>query len=119
MATVYLIFALIIAVIAVIFALQNTMTVTIAFLAWEITGSLSLVLLITLAIGAVIGLLVLTPSAIKNTITASKDRKRMSMLEKQLDEQKARIADLERPKSTLPSYEPRAPESASPPQAKQ
>ena len=114
MATVYLIFALIIAVIAVIFALQNTMTVTISFLAWEITGSLSLVLLVTLAIGAVIGLLVLTPSAIKNTIASSNHRKRIGLLEKQLDDQRARIADLEKPKSTLPSYEPPTPESTPP-----
>lgn len=114
MATVYLIFALIIAVIAVIFALQNTMTVTISFLAWEITGSLSLVLLVTLAIGATIGLLVMTPSVIKNTIAASNHRKRIGMLETQLDEQKGRIAELEKPKSTLPSYEPPAPGSTPP-----
>jgi uncharacterized integral membrane protein len=120
MATIYLIFALIIAVIAVIFALQNTMTVTIAFLAWEITGSLSLVLLITLAIGAVIGLLVLTPSAIKNTITSSKDRKRIGILEKQVEEQKVRLTDLEQPRPVIPSPEaPRPASSAEPPQPKQ
>ncbi len=65
MATVYLIVALLIAIVAVIFALQNTMTITISFLAWEVTGSLSLVLLVTLAIGVVIGLLFLAPSTIK------------------------------------------------------
>lgn len=106
MGTVYLIFALIIAVVAVIFALQNTMTVTISFLAWEITGSLSLVLLITLAIGALIGLLVLAPSAIRNTIVVSNNRKRIGALEKQLDEQRVRIADLEKPKPVIPSLEP-------------
>lgn len=103
MATVYLIFALVIAVIAVIFALQNTMTVTVSFLAWEITGSLSLVLLITLAIGAVIGLLVLTPSAIRSSLSASGQRKRIGALEKELDEHKIRIADLEKPKFPAPA----------------
>ncbi len=104
MATVYLIFALLIAVVAVIFALQNTMTVTISFLAWEVTGSLSLVLLITLAIGAVIGLLVLAPSTIKNTLAASGHRKRIGVLEKELDEHKARVTELQKPKPvTLPS----------------
>ena len=102
MATVYLIFALLIAVVAVIFALQNTMTVTISFLAWEVTGSLSLVLLITLAIGAVIGLLVLAPSTIKTTLAASGHRKRIGVLEKELDEHKARVAELQRP-VVLPS----------------
>lgn len=112
MATVYLIVALVIAVIAVIFALQNAITVTISFLAWEVTGSLSLVLLITLAIGAVIGLLVLAPSAIKNSLTVSSNRKRIGALEHELEEQKARIADLEKPKPVTPSYEPPQPTSA-------
>lgn len=120
MGTIYLIVALLIAVIAVIFALQNTMTVTISFLAWEITGSLSLVLLITLAIGAVIGLLVLTPSAIKHTITLSNNRKRIGALEKQVEEQKVRIADLERPTPVMPSPEaPNPAPSAEPPQPNQ
>ena len=106
MATVYLIFALVIAVIAVIFALQNTITVTVSFLAWKVTGSLSLVLLVTLAIGAVIGLLVLAPSTIKNTLAASGHRKRIGTLEKELDEHKARVAELQRPKSVTPPSEP-------------
>jgi uncharacterized integral membrane protein len=109
MGTVYLIFALLIAVVAVIFALQNTMIVTISFLAWEITGSLSLVLLITLAIGAVIGLLVLAPSAIRNTIAVSNHRKRIGALEKQLDEQKVRIADLEKPRPVISPSAPPSP----------
>ena len=105
MATVYLIFALLIAVIAVIFALQNTATVTIAFFTWHITGSLSLVLLITLAIGVVIGLLVLAPSAIKNSFAASGHLKRIGSLEKELDEHKSKIAELQKPKPVTPPAE--------------
>ena len=106
MGTVYLIFALLIAVVAVIFALQNTMTVTISFLAWEVTGSLSLVLLVTLAIGAVIGLLVLAPSTIMNTLAASGHRKRIGSLEKELDEHKARVAELQKPGSMISPSRP-------------
>ena len=106
MATVYLIFALAIALIAVIFALQNTMTITISFLAWEVTGSLSLVLLVTLAIGVVIGLLFLAPSAIKNSMAASGHRKRVGSLEKELDEHKARVAELQKPKPVDPLEQP-------------
>ena len=98
MATVYLIFGLIIAALAIIFALQNSMTVTISFLAWEAIGSLSLVLLITLAIGALIGLLVLAPSVIKHSIAASNSRKRVGALEKELDAKNSRITELEKPK---------------------
>lgn len=113
MATVYLIFALVIAVIAVIFALQNTITVTISFLAWEVTGSLSLVLLITLAIGAVIGLLVLAPSTIRHTLAASGHVKRISTLEKELEDHKAKVAELLKPKPVTPPVEP--PKSVTPP----
>ena len=105
MATVYLIVALIIAIVAVIFALQNTMTITIAFLAWEVTGSLSLVLLITLAIGVVIGLLVLSPSAIKSSLSVSSNRKRIGSLEKELDDHKAKVAELTKPKPATPPSE--------------
>ena len=110
MATVYLIVALVIAIVAVIFALQNTMTITISFLAWEVTGSLSLVLLITLAIGVVIGLLVLSPSAIKSSLAASSTRKRVGSLEKELDEHKARVAELTKPKPATPPSETPKPE---------
>jgi len=106
MATVYLIVALVIAIVAVIFALQNTMTITISFLAWKVTGSLSLVLLVTLAIGVVIGLLVLSPSAIKNSLAVSSNRKRIGSLEKELDEHKARVAELQKPGSMISHSRP-------------
>ncbi len=102
MATLYLIVALVIAVIAVIFALQNTLTVTITFFVWTVTGSLSLILLVTLAIGAVIGMLVLAPSAVKNSLAASGHRKRIGALEKELDEHKAKVAELQKPKPVAP-----------------
>ena len=110
MATVYLIVALVVAIVAVIFALQNTMTITISFLAWEVTGSLSLVLLVTLAIGALIGLLVLAPSTIKNSLSASSQRKRLGSLEKELDDHKAKVAELTQPRPETPSSESQEPE---------
>jgi len=83
--TIYLIVALIILIITVIFALQNAVSVTISFLVWEFTGSLSLVLLGTLAVGLLIGWLVLTPSMLKNAFTISTQRKRITALEKEID----------------------------------
>ncbi len=105
MAILYLILALLIAILAVIFALQNTMTITISFLVWKVTGSLSLVLLITLAIGAVIGLLVLAPSAIKNSIAVSGHLKRIGALEKELGEHKVKVEELQKPAPEVPSSE--------------
>jgi len=103
MATFYLIVALGIAVLAVLFALQNSMLITISFLSWEISGSLSLVLLATLAIGVLIGLLVLTPSALKKTIKTSSQRKRINALEHEVSEHKAKVAELQRPLPKLSS----------------
>jgi uncharacterized integral membrane protein len=97
MATFYLILALVISTIAVIFALQNTMLVTISFLSWTISGSLSLVLLATLAIGVLIGLLVLTPSVLKKTIKISSQRKRINALENEVNEHKAKVAEFQKP----------------------
>lgn len=103
MATLYLIVALVIAVIAVLFALQNSMLVTISFLSWEISGSLSLVLLATLAIGVLIGLLVLAPSALKKTFKASSQRKRINALEHEVSEHKAKVAELQKPAPVISS----------------
>jgi len=105
MAIFYLILALLIAILAVIFALQNTMIIGISFLAWRVTGSLSLALLITLAIGVVIGLLVLAPSAIKNSLAASGHMKRIGALEKELDQHKAKATELQKPAPETPPSE--------------
>jgi uncharacterized membrane protein YciS (DUF1049 family) len=101
MATIYLILALVIAIIAVIFALQNTPVVTISFLVWKVTGSLSLVLLVTLAIGVLIGVLFLIPSAIKTSIQASGHRKRVGVLEKELSDHKTQVQRLTDEKEKL------------------
>jgi uncharacterized integral membrane protein len=105
MATVYLIAALVITALAVIFAVQNVGVVTITFLAWKVTGSLSLVLLATLIIGTVIGLLVLGPSAVRGTIAGSSHRKRIEDLEKKLDEHRRKLAELQKPASPAPQAE--------------
>ncbi len=101
MATVYLILALVIAIIAVVFALQNTTTITISFIVWEVTGSLSLVLLVTLAIGVLIGLLFLSPSAIKSSLQASGQRKQLGALEKELADAKTQAQKMADEKAKL------------------
>lgn len=101
MATLYLIIALLIAVLAVVFALQNSMLVTVSFFSWTVTGSLSLVLLATLAIGVLIGLLVLVPSLLKKTIKSSSQRKRIDALEHEVSQHKAKVAELQKPVPTL------------------
>jgi uncharacterized integral membrane protein len=107
-----LILALLIAVVAVIFALQNTVTVTIAFFTWEATGSLSLVLLVTLLIGILIGWLFAAPSLLKHTFRASGQRRRIGLLELELEEHKTKLGELK--KSTLAAPKPVEPKPATP-----
>jgi len=76
-----LVFALSIACLAVIFALQNSVPVVVNFLPWEFQGSLALVLLLTLALGVIVGLLVSVPSIIGRSRRISHQQKIIENLE--------------------------------------
>ncbi len=87
--------ALLIALVAVVFALQNATTVTIAFLAWHFDGSLALLLLLTLAVGFLIGWLAATPSLFRHRLEKKSLRKQIAKLEEHLEEERARLAVLQ------------------------
>ena len=53
-----------VAIVAVLFALQNNVPVTISFFAWSFGGSLALVLLMALGLGVLIAGLVTSPALI-------------------------------------------------------
>ena len=76
-----LVIALLIAFLAVIFALQNAVPVVVNFLPWEFQGSLALVLLLTLALGVIVGLLVSVPSIIRRSRRISHQQKIIENLE--------------------------------------
>lgn len=83
--------AIVIAFFAIAFALQNNTLVSIGLLGWTYQGSLALVLLFTLAIGVLIGLLVLLPSVLKRGFRISRALRHRSDLEEQLQEKDRRI----------------------------
>ncbi|MDB9528985.1 lipopolysaccharide assembly protein LapA domain-containing protein [Oscillatoria sp. CS-180] len=76
----YVISALVIAFLAILFALQNTNLVTIQLFIWSYRQSLALVLLGTLAIGVVIGLLVSVPAVIRRNLKAARMQKQADSL---------------------------------------
>ncbi len=88
-----LILALFFSIVAVIFALGNTDVVTISFLTWHIEGSLALILLVSVAIGIVIGVLLMVPGAIKRNLALSGQKKKIKTLEQQLDQHKQELDD--------------------------
>ncbi|MBU4274643.1 LapA family protein [Patescibacteria group bacterium] len=61
----FVIVILVVAILAVIFALQNVNIIFVNFLIWKLEGSLSLILLLTFVLGFIVGLLVLSPKLLK------------------------------------------------------
>jgi uncharacterized integral membrane protein len=98
-----LIFALVFAILAVIFASQNPMIVTVSFYGYSVDGSLALIILIAVIVGIIIGALVMTPAAIKRSFELRSHRRKLGGLEKTLEEQGDKIAKAER---IISMYEP-------------
>ncbi len=83
MRIVYLLIVLAVAILAMIFALQNSMQIVISFFSLSASGSLSLVLILTLTIGILLGVLIMAPSAFKRSIQFSGLKRRFSRLERE------------------------------------
>ena len=80
----WLIMAIVIAILVVFFALQNAVPITVSFLTWKFESSLALVLLITIALGVLMSLLVSVPSKIKKRKMILNQKKRIQELENTL-----------------------------------
>jgi uncharacterized integral membrane protein len=93
MITVFLVLGLIIAVVAVIFALQNTAAVTVSFFIWQFDQSLALVLLLAVALGVLIAVLTLLPTVIREKWQLSGRRKKIDALGKNLEEARVKLAE--------------------------
>ena len=95
-----LILALAFAIVAVIFALGNTEPVTVTFLSWQVTQSGALILLGAVALGILIGVLLMTPGAIKRNLILASHKKKLKNTEKELDKHKSKVIELEEKKKT-------------------
>lgn len=80
----FLIVAALIAVLAILFALENAVPVTVTFFTVEYQSSLAMVLMLSLIAGIILGLLVLTPRMIRQKLTISNMNKRLKSLENAL-----------------------------------
>src|SRR5512139_2583134 len=109
-----LIVVLVLSVLSVIFALQNTTAISAAFFSLKMHGPLAVFVLASIGIGILIGVLIMVPNAIKNAFTVSSHRKHIDGLEKSLTEQQAQLTE---PKSTPP--EPITPAMPAPEEASQ
>ncbi|MBR8840628.1 MAG: LapA family protein [Stigonema ocellatum SAG 48.90 = DSM 106950] len=80
--------ALLIAIAAVIFAVQNSTPILVHFLAWQAQGSMALVLLLTFTFGVLFGLLVSLPAVIKSM-------RKVSNLTRKIEEKNYLIENLD------------------------
>ncbi len=76
-----LIIALILAIIVVIFALQNSDTVLVKLWFWEVQSSVALVMLIILLIGAILGVLFSLPSIFRKNKKIEELQEKLRKLE--------------------------------------
>lgn len=79
----YIVLALLLMLLVTIFAVQNNAAITITFLFWQIGGSLALVLMITLMLGILIGLLLLTPTVLRGKRREVELRRRLRAAEEE------------------------------------
>jgi uncharacterized integral membrane protein len=104
-----LIFGLLLGVVTVIFALQNVTEITVSFLAWDIKGSLALILLLAATSGVVVSMLVALPQTLKKHWKLVGLRKQNKNLEAELSKRPAEVVVV---KST--DTQPEAADSATP-----
>ena len=93
---------IVVAIGGVSFALQNTVPVTVTFLVWRFDSSLAMVLLVSLAMGALIVALVSTPATLKAQWAASRLRKQLEASSSANSALEKKIAQLEGKLSALP-----------------
>lgn len=79
---------------AVVFALQNNSAVVVTLALWNFEGSLAVVLLVAVGIGALIAGLVSTPAMIRGQWENRRLRRQVAELERGKAEQQARNAQL-------------------------
>jgi len=89
----FLVLALLIAILAVILALQNPVGVTVTFLAWKFESSLALVLLVAFVLGVVLALVTLVSAVIRKNWTISSQKKKIAQLERSSQENLAKMVE--------------------------
>ncbi|MFM8320940.1 MAG: lipopolysaccharide assembly LapA domain-containing protein [Chloroflexota bacterium] len=110
-----LFFALLIAALAILFALQNSNPVKVNFLFWPLESSLALVLVIALAAGALISSLISLPTNLKARWTIRQQRKKITEMETALADTRRKLDELQaKPEAPAlpPPADPGAPAGA-------
>ena len=105
-----LIIGILFAIMAALFAMQNIVPVVVSLGFWSFEGSLALVLLMTLGLGALIAGLLSSPAMIRRQWNTSKLARQVADLERKLADEARRNEELTAEVARL--REPVAPEAA-------
>ncbi|MBE0626780.1 MAG: DUF1049 domain-containing protein [Burkholderiales bacterium] len=92
--------AIVIAIAGVLFAVQNSIPSTVVFFLWRFDGSLGVILLFALALGALIVALVSTPATVRANWVIRRQGREIDKLKTANAELRARAASLERQPAT-------------------
>jgi len=82
----YIVLLIAVAILAVIFAVQNSVPITVSFFGWSAQASMSIVLVLTFAAGILIGMLLLFPSIWKRMRELSAQKKKTNEAKKLVKE---------------------------------
>jgi len=91
---IFLVLALIIALIAVVFTIQNAALVTVTFLVWDLNHSLAFVVLLAILAGVLISQFVAMPTRLKRKVEITNQTKKIKEMETELMSSKVRMEAL-------------------------
>jgi putative membrane protein len=80
----FIVLALLIVLVIVLFALQNSAIVTVSFLLFHYAGSLALILVVMFSLGLLVGILISIPSLLRKSSDLREQRRRVKQLEESL-----------------------------------
>ena len=91
----FLIAGLVLGAFAIIFALQNFAVISVAFLSWQLQGSLALILLLCIAVGVALCILFTLPRTIREAFEMSALKKQNKKLEEDLADARKSLLESE------------------------
>lgn len=87
----FIVLALAIALLAVLFALQNQAVVTIGLFIWTFNEPLAVIILVTLMLGILIGVLISVPAIVRRNWSLSRQKKQIESLEHQVQQHQTEL----------------------------
>jgi len=87
----FIVLALVIAIVIVLFAVQNSAIVTVSLLSFHYDGSLALILIVVFSLGFFVGILISVPSLVRKSSDVREQKRRVKQLEESIT--RSTIAD--------------------------